>query len=102
MRSIAKLICQACLSRVSFQIVVEVFLLFMIPLVDNRFSGPSPVVVVVGHGRGLFTRCPVARGRRLWSSAVVVVVDSRFHQVARRPWTFWAIGDGLCDPTGSV
>ena len=72
---------------------------FMIPLVDNRFSGPSPVVVVVGHGRGRFHQVP----RRPWSSpVVVVVVDSRFHQVARRPWTFWAIGDGLCDPTGSV
>ena len=34
-----------------------------------------------------FTRCPVARGRRPWSSAVVVVVDSRFHQMARRPWS---------------
>ena len=35
----------------------------MIPLVDKRFSGPSPVVVVVSHGRG------------------------RFHQVPRRPWS---------------
>ena len=35
----------------------------MISLVDNRFSGPSPVVVVVGRGRG------------------------RFHQVLRRPWS---------------
>ena len=41
---------------------------FMIPLVDNRFSGPSPVVVVVGHGRGRFHQVP----RRPWSSPVVV------------------------------
>ena len=85
---------------VIFSVLSIVFIL--ISLVDNLFSGPRPwlwssVVVVV-----VFTRCPVARGRRLWSLAVVVVVDGRFHQVACRPWTFWAIGDGLCDPTGSV
>ena len=43
-------------------------MLFMIPLVDNRFSGPSPVVVVVGRGRGRFHQVP----RRPWSSPVVV------------------------------
>ncbi len=42
------------------------FFCFMIPLVDNRFSGPSPVVV--GHGRGRFHQVP----RRPWSSLVVV------------------------------
>ena len=41
---------------------------FMTPLVDNRFSGPSPVVVVVGHGRGRFHQVP----RRPWSSPAVV------------------------------
>ena len=81
---------------------MSIVFFFQIPLVDNLFSGPSPVVVVVGRGRGRFHQIPVARGRRLWSSAVVVVVDSRLHQVARRPWTFCVIGDGLCDPTGSV
>ena len=74
----------------------------LIPLLDNRFSGPSPVAVVVGRGRGRFHQVP----RRPWSSPVVVgrgrVVDSRFHQVARRPWTFGAIGDALCDPNGSA
>ena len=41
---------------------------FLIPLVDNLFSGPSPVVVVVGRGRGRFHQVP----RRPWSSPVVV------------------------------
>ena len=40
----------------------------MISLVDNRFSGPSPVVVVVGRGRGRFHQVT----RRPWSSPVVV------------------------------
>ena len=48
--------------------VSDLFMFFMIPLVDNRFSGPSPVVVVVGHGRGRFHQVP----RRPWSSPVVV------------------------------
>ena len=37
-------------------------------VVDNLFSGPSPVVVVVGRGRGRFHQVP----RRPWSSPVVV------------------------------
>ena len=40
----------------------------MISLVDNRFSGPSPLVVVVGRGRGRFHQVT----RRPWSSPVVV------------------------------
>ena len=47
---------------------LSIVFLLMIPLVDNRFSGPSPVVVVVGHGRGRFHQVP----RRPWSSPVVV------------------------------
>jgi len=66
-RSIAKLICQARLSRVFVSVICRCFC-FMIPLVDNRFSGPSSVVVVVGHGRGRFRQVP----RRPWSSPVVV------------------------------
>ena len=34
----------------------------------NRFRGPSPMVGVVGHGRGRFHQVP----RRPWSSPVVV------------------------------
>ena len=49
-----------------FSVIVDVF--FMIPLVDNRFSGPSPVVVVVGRGLGRFHKV----ARRPWSSPVVV------------------------------
>ena len=41
---------------------------FLIPLVDNLFSGPSPVAVVVGRGRDRFHQVP----RRPWSSPVVV------------------------------
>ena len=40
----------------------------MISLVDNRFSDLSPVVLVVGRGRGRFHQVT----RRPWSSPVVV------------------------------
>ena len=76
----------------------------MISLVDDRVSGPSSVVVVVGRGR--FHQVP----RRPWSSPVVVGRGRGRRQSISpggpppvdRPWTFWAIGDGRCDPTGSV
>ena len=47
---------------------LSIVCVFVIPLVDTRFSGPSPVVVVVGRGRGRFHQVP----RRPWSSPVVV------------------------------
>ena len=72
----------------------------MISLVDNRFSGPSPVVVVVGHGRGRFHQVP----RRPWSSPVVVGRGRGRRQSISPggPSPVVVLGDGLCDPTGSV
>ena len=52
---------------------LSIVFVFLMTLVDILFSGPSPVVVVVGRGRGRFHQVT----RRPWSSPVVVVVDNR-------------------------